>query len=230
VRQIGQVGVREQARVHPVVHGKRRGASVCWYLRATTWAPKAALFLPHEKTKTKTDRWVPISSRLRKILEMRLSDPKGEPQPLDGYVFGTEIGTRVLNIKRAWMTAVLKAHGIKPTYIKKTMNLSAESRAALKTINLHFHDLRREAGSRWLDRGVPLHTIRDWLGHTNISQTSTYLAGTATTQHDAMAAYETRLQRLATDDKTAGKTKARTAARGYRKPTKTKVRRDQAIM
>ena len=33
---------------------------------------------------------------------------------------------------------------------------------------------------------MPLHTIKDWLGHTNISQTSTYLAGTAQTQHDAM--------------------------------------------
>ena len=32
---------------------------------------------------------------------------------------------------------------------------------------------------------MPLHTIRDWLGHTNIAQTSTYLAGTAKTQHDA---------------------------------------------
>jgi integrase len=45
---------------------------------------------------------------------------------------------------------------------------------------------------------VPLHTVRDWLGHTNISQTSTYLSGTQQTQHDAMKAYEAALQRLAT--------------------------------
>jgi integrase len=70
------------------------------------------------------------------------------------------------------MTAVLKAHGHKPTFTK-TANLSTESRAALESIDLHLHDLRREAGSRWLEGGVPLHTVRDWLGHTSIAQTST---------------------------------------------------------
>ena len=43
---------------------------------------------------------------------------------------------------------------------------------------MHFHDLRREAGSRWMDAGVLLHTIQKWLGHANISQTSTYLRAT----------------------------------------------------
>ncbi len=57
---------------------------------------------------------------------------------------------------------------------------------------LRFHDLRREAGSRWLDLGVPLHTVRDWLGHTNISQTSTYLANTQRSQHSHMQQYEQR--------------------------------------
>jgi integrase len=102
------------------------------------------------------------------------------------------------------MRAVLKAHGIKPGYTK-TMNMDAPSRAAFKEIGLHFPDLRREAGSRWLDDGVPLHTIRDWLGHTNISQTSTYLSGTARTQFDAMTAYERRLQPIATDVGTGAK-------------------------
>ena len=44
-----------------------------------------------------------------------------------------------------------------------------------KITDLHFHDLRREAGSRWMDAGIPLATIQRWLGHANISQTSTYL-------------------------------------------------------
>jgi integrase len=61
---------------------------------------------------------------------------------------------------------------------------------------LHFHDLRREAGSPWLEGGVPLHTVRAWLGHANISQTSTYLANTVQTQHDAMAAFERRIGAL----------------------------------
>ncbi|HYB96410.1 MAG TPA: tyrosine-type recombinase/integrase [Vicinamibacterales bacterium] len=56
--------------------------------------------------------------------------------------------------------------------------------------DLHFHDLRREAGSRWLEGGVPLQTVRDWLGHTNVAQTSTYLASTLQGQHDVMARFE----------------------------------------
>jgi hypothetical protein len=60
----------------------------------------------------------------------------------------------------------------------------------LRSIDLHFHDLRREAGSRWLDAGVPLHTIQRWLAHTNISQTSTYLAVTDTGSHEAMARFD----------------------------------------
>jgi hypothetical protein len=123
------------------------------------------------------------------------------PLPLDTYVFGTAIGQKVTDIKRAWMTAVLRAHDHRPTFTA-TANLSPESRAALAAIDLHLHDLRREAGSRWLEGGVPLHTIREWLGHTSIAQTSTYLAGTIKTQHDAMTAFETRraaLQQTATD-------------------------------
>jgi integrase len=53
--------------------------------------------------------------------------------------------------------------------------LSEESRAALRAIDLHFHDLRHEAGSRWLEAGMPLHHVKELLGHTNISQIDTYL-------------------------------------------------------
>jgi hypothetical protein len=85
--------------------------------------------------------------------------------------------------------------------------LTQESRGALRGIDLHFHDLRREAGSRWLEGGVPLHTVRDWLGHANISQTSTYLEGTIQGQHDAMTAFDLRrgvVQQRATGSGTEG--------------------------
>ena len=55
----------------------------------------------------------------------------------------------------------------------------AESLAAYRAINLHFHDLRREFGSRVLESGSSLIEARDLLGHANISQTSTYLQSTA---------------------------------------------------
>ena len=73
---------------------------------------------------------------------------------------------------RALRTAVLKAHGER-IRVTTTRDFSPENKAALDRIDLYFHDLRREAGSRWLEGGVPLHTIQRWLGHTNISQAST---------------------------------------------------------
>lgn len=197
-----------------------------------TWAPRAEIFLPAAKTKTKRDRRIPISTRLKAILEMRRYDPAGKPMGAACYVFGNEIGQQVARVKRAWDTAVLKAHGFKPAWLASGM-LDADSRARFAAINLHFHDLRREAGSRWLDGGVPLHAIRDWLGHSNISQTSTYLAGTSTTQHDAMTAYEARraaVQRRATDSKTGGRKSPPSAGARVKKSNRTAVGRDRAIM
>ena len=130
--------------------------------------------------------------------------------PRDAYVFGNAIGQPVKNVKRAWQRALFKAHGHTPRYVERfiqngkrrrkvrTAMLTPECLAALAQIDLRFHDLRREAGSRWLDHGVPLHTIRDWLGHTNIAQTSTYLMAESADGDEPMRRYEERLQRIAT--------------------------------
>jgi len=42
-------------------------------------------------------------------------------------------------------------------------------------MNVHLHDLRREAGSRLLERGADLHTVQLFLDHANISTSSRYL-------------------------------------------------------
>ena len=42
-------------------------------------------------------------------------------------------------------------------------------------MNLHMHDVRREAGSRLLERGADLHTVQLFLDHANISTSSRYL-------------------------------------------------------
>jgi integrase len=196
------------------------------------WGPRAELVLPWKKTKTRRDRRIPISTRLKGVLEMRRFDPAAKLLPTDAFVFGTEIGTRLTSFKRAWNTAVLKSHGHEPAYTD-TGNLTAGSRAALAAIDLHFHDLRREAGSRWLEGSVPLHTIRDWLGHESIAQTSTYLAGTLKTQHDAMKRFEEHqaaLQRLATRSKTGGRKRQRSAARRQERTNESAVGRDQPTM
>jgi integrase len=110
----------------------------------------------------------------RAVLDRRSKDPAGEPLPADAYVFGDEVGRRRHSIKTAWRLTCKRA-----------------------TIDgLHFHDLRREAGSRWMDAGVPLATIQRWLGHHNISQTSTYLAASGGGDADAMRAFERATGRL----------------------------------
>lgn len=157
-----------------------------------TWDPKAVIALTADDTKTSKARQIPISSRLRALLEMRRCDPNGTPLGGDTFVFGSALGTRIGDPKRAWLTAVLKAHGYAPTFTKKTANLDRASRDRLKEVDLHFHDLRREAASRWLDAGVPMTVIQRWLGHTTLGQTATYLAAAVGAEHDAMTRFDTQ--------------------------------------
>ena len=82
---------------------------------------------------------------------------------------------RVSSPKKAWETAVLKAHGHTPRWTKRSNCLAPESQAAYAKIDLRFHDLRHEAGSRWLEAGMPLHHVKELLGHANIATTDTYL-------------------------------------------------------
>lgn len=201
--------------------GCRRGELLSLQWKQVRLDSRGELFLPGQKTKTKKDRRVPISARLRSILEMRRCGADGEEHPPDAYVFGDpETGQRVRSFKRAWEKAVLRAHGIKPSYLVKvkdgrkvwTATLTPESRAELRRIDLHFHDLRREAGSRWLDSSVvPLTAIRDWLGHSNISQTSTYLECQVLGQNDLMRRFEEQQAALAKLGNAGGK-------RGHQRP------------
>jgi integrase len=174
--------------------GCRKGELLSLQWHQVRFSPRAELFLPAQKTKAKKDRRIPLSSTLQAVLEARRRDPAGEPLPATAFVFGDAIGRRVRSIKTAWETCVLRSHGHTPDYVKR--KLSAASRAALRTIDLHFHDLRREAGSRWMDAGVPLATIQRWLGHANISQTSKYLGASLGADDRDMRAYEERIGRV----------------------------------
>jgi hypothetical protein len=89
-------------------------------------------------------------------------------------VFGDEVGRRRVSIKTAWRATCRRA-GI---------------------TDLHFQDLRREAGSRWMDAGVPPATIQRWLGSHNISQTSTYLGASLGADGIDMRLFEERIGRL----------------------------------
>jgi integrase len=135
---------------------------------------RGRLVLKGTSNKTGKSRTIPISQRLRSILELIRTNPlTGKNQLPTAYVFGTATGEPIGTYKKAWETALLKAHGITPVWVKG--GLSPECRAHLERIDLTFHDLRHEAGSRWLEAGWPLHHIMQMLGHANLEQTSIYL-------------------------------------------------------
>ncbi len=136
---------------------------------------KGWLQLPADMTKAGVFREIPISERLKPWLEMARLDPAGRELPPEAYVFGNEVGEQVTFPKKAWETTVLKAHGHTPEWEPGKGKLTAACRARLQAIDLHFHDLRHEGGSRLLEAGCPLHYVRDMLGHADISTTSRYL-------------------------------------------------------
>ncbi len=69
---------------------------------------------------------------------------------------------------------------------------------AYQAIDLHFHDLRHEAGSRWLEAGMPLHHVKELLGHASISTTDTYLNAGRVHLHDSMRRMEETASRSCT--------------------------------
>ena len=123
-----------------------------------------------EKAKDGDRRVLPVSQRLKGVLEMVRHDPEGKEHSPAAFVFGDAIGGRIADPKKAWVKACTAA-GI---------------------INLHFHDLRHEAGSRLLEAGWPLHHVQEMLGHADLKQTSTYLNVTQVGLQDSMRRFGTQ--------------------------------------
>jgi integrase len=158
--------------------GMRRGELLALQWRDVDRS-RGLLTVRAENAKSGVSRAVPISPRLRGVLAMIDSDPAGNTHKPTAFVFGNAIGEQVKDPKKAWATCVLKAHDRTPEWTKR--GLSKASQAALKAIDLRFHDLRHEAGSRMLEAGWPLQHVQAVLGHTDASTTSRYL--NATTEH-----------------------------------------------
>ena len=101
----------------------RQGELLSLQWRQVKWE-RNELHFPPDKTKARRERFIPISQRLRALLDMRRHGPDGRAFGPDAYVFGNEIGERVRAVKTAWKATCRRA-GID---------------------DLNFHDLRREAG------------------------------------------------------------------------------------
>ena len=87
---------------------------------------------------------------------------------------------------------MLKAHGCVPEW-RRTGNsnaLSSESRAQLRMIDVHFHDLRHEGGIRLLEKGWQLHWLQKMYGHATLAQTSKYLHADEFVLPDVMRQFE----------------------------------------
>ena len=128
-------------------------------------------------TKNRRTRLVPIGTkRLLAVLEWLRLDVEGRQKPDDAPVFSNEVGELVRSFRSAWLTTVLKAHGVKPHWRKKASyrQLTEDYVEAFQAINLHWHDLRHEYASRLVERGVPLSQVRDLLGHASITTTERY--------------------------------------------------------
>ena len=116
-------------------------------------------------TKSRRTRLVPIgTARLLAVLEWLRLDSEGLTKAADVPVFSNEAGEPLKTFKKAWVVAVLKAHGVDPRWRRGSYkDLSAECQQRFRDINLHWHDLRHEYASRLVERGVPLAQVRDLL-------------------------------------------------------------------
>ncbi len=113
--------------------------------------------------------------------------PDEKPHAPTAFVFGDETGQRIADPKTAWQICVLKAHGYTPTYRRgSAQSLDEASRQRYAEIDLHFHDLRHEAGSRLVEAGWPLHHVQEMLGHADLQTTSIYLNVTRTGLAESM--------------------------------------------
>jgi len=123
-------------------------------------------------TKASVARRIPFdpNGRLAEILGRRRF--VGGPR---GFVFGDAAGALVGDFNRLWREAKLVANGVQPEYVKRGGYLTDSCKAKLKELDLHWHDLRHECASRWLEDGLDVREIQVLLGHRKLEITQRYL-------------------------------------------------------
>ena len=136
---------------------------------------RGELSIRAEKSKTRTERILPISARLRGVLEMRQCDAAGARLPGDAYVFGDEVGRQAKSVRKEWER------------VRDKVGLQG----------FHLADLRHEAASRFEEFGVPTLYVSQFLGHANLSTTTRYLNSTRRGLHWAMERFEAARQQKA---------------------------------
>lgn len=100
-------------------------------------------------SKSRRTRHVPLNREARSVLQGWQETQGGEEQ---GFVFPGRSGARMDNVRRSW-AAVLEA---------------------AKLEDFRWHDLRHHFASALVMRGVPLNTVRELLGHSDLKMTLRY--------------------------------------------------------
>ena len=150
--------------------GLREGEVLKLQNRDIDWATHQ-LVVRAENAKDSKTRSVPFEpkGRLEGILERRrfLGDV--------AFVFGDAAGGSVRQFTKSFERLRLHALGVTPETLGRHKGLTPECREALRQLDLHWHDLRHECATRWLERDLDLRTIQVLLGHANIATTMRYL-------------------------------------------------------
>ena len=155
--------------------GMRRGEMLALRFGDIDWKCRL-IVLRGETTKSRRTRVVPIgTARLLAVLDWLRLDSAGGVKSDDVPIFSNEVGEPLKTFKKAWVVAVLKAHGVDRHWRKGAYkDLTTDCQQRFRDINLHWHDLRHEYASRLVERGVPLAQVRDLLGHASILTTERY--------------------------------------------------------
>jgi integrase len=129
-------------------------------LRSLRWGSvsRREIIVEAATAKTRRGRAIPITQRLRAVLEMRRHAPDGTELPASAFVFGNALGEAMRK--------------------ERAGDLWRATCAAAEVADLHFHDLRREFACRLMESGASTHETRDALGHSNLTMTNQYLSTT----------------------------------------------------
>ena len=98
-------------------------------------------------TKTRQTRHIPLNDEALAVLRAWRAQSTSE-----GFVFPGKKGHRLDNVRKAWAGVLHKA-GI---------------------TGFRWHDLRHDFASKLVMAGVPLNTVRDFLGHSTMTMTLRY--------------------------------------------------------
>lgn len=100
-----------------------------------------------DQTKTLDTRHIPMNKETVSTLKSWQEQTSGT-----GHVFPGESGKRLDDVKTAWTNLLVRA----------------------KIEDFRWHDMRHDFASRLVMAGVPLNTVRDLLGHSDIKMTLRY--------------------------------------------------------